>query len=234
LILLENHGFQNNLGMDIHIRTKKMNSWSYISNAVLRIGEDTFELMGGKHGSQHWINGMMGEKIEGDNVLLPFSLSGYPITFRLGPKKQHGYYINLGNQETIVMKTWSDLVRVDILGGTVEDFGESRGLMGRFRSGELMARDNLSELKEDLNAFGQEWQVLKNEAKLFHILEGPQSPLLCEFPSAVDMRRRLRESLISQEKAQIVCSHASEDDRELCIFDVMATNDVGVAGAYYR
>jgi len=148
-------------------------------------------------------------------------------------KKQQEYIINLGSQEMIVMKTWNDLVRVDILGGTGEDFGDSRGLMGKFPDGEHLARDNVSELK-DINAFGREWQVLKNEAKLFHILEGPQSPLLCEFPSAVDMRRRLRESLISQEKAQIVCSHASEDDRELCIFDVMATNDVGVAGAYYR
>merc|ERR1712232_1440220 len=35
LVLLHNPEFNNGLGMDIHIRTKKMKHWSYIKTAVI-------------------------------------------------------------------------------------------------------------------------------------------------------------------------------------------------------
>jgi hypothetical protein len=231
LVLLENHGFQDELGMDIHIRTKKMRSWSYISNAVLRIGDETLEVMGGEDGSQYWMNGIIGEKIEGDNVVLTESLSGYPITFKYGPKHQHEYHVDLGNGEVIVIKTWNDLVRVDVHGATQANFGSSLGLMGSFGSGHHVGRDGVT-LIDDIDAFGQEWQVQKNEAKFFHDLEGAQSPQKCEVPSATEMRRRLAESTVSQEDAELACAGVLEEERHYCIFDVMATSDVGVAGAF--
>ena len=85
---------------------------------------------------------------------------------------------------------------------------------------------------EDLNEFGQEWQVLSAEPKLFHNLEGPQHPQRCTIPVSKDMRRRLRESSISQEEAETACARVDESNRDLCVFDVLATNDLGVAGAY--
>merc|ERR1712150_43129 len=181
--------------------------------------------MGGeKNGGTYWINGVGGENFyETEQGTLSTSISGYPITFRRVNNKQNEFTVDLGNEQMIVMKTWNDLVRVDVVGAKVENFGTSRGLMGKFDSGEHMARDNLTELK-DLNALGQEWQVQVSEPKLFRYVEGAQAPQLCDAPSAVEMRRRLGESKISQEQAEIACSRVNEEDRELCIFDVMATN----------
>ena len=39
-------------------------------------------------------------------------------------------------------------------------------MMGRFETGEMIGRDG-STVFEDANAFGQEWQVLDTEPKLF-------------------------------------------------------------------
>jgi len=230
LVLLENHFFQDDLDIDIHIRTSKIREWSYISNAALRIGEDILEVMGTKGGSQYWINRMAGKEIEEDNVILSESISGYPISFRRG-KKQNEFIVDLGNQEMISFKTWNELVRVDVINAKEASFGKSRGLMGNFYSGKHMARDNITELK-DLNAFGQEWQVLALEPKLFHSREGPQAPQLCEAPSTTEVRRKLRESLVTQEQAEKACSFVNKADRELCVFDVMATNNVDLAKAY--
>ena len=90
------------------------------------------------------------------------------------------------------------------------------------------------QLSMGLNAFGQEWQVRVFEPKLFRIVEGAQAPQLCEAPSAVETRRRLGESFVTQQEAEIACSCVNPMDRDLCIFDVMATNDLDLAGAYWQ
>ena len=46
------------------------------------------------------------------------------------------------------------------------------------------------------------------------------------------MRRRLASSTISRDDAELACSRVLEEERDLCIFDVMATNDFGTVGAY--
>jgi hypothetical protein len=237
LILLKNPYFKADLGLDIHIRTKKIRQFSYISSAVLRIGEDLFELMGDKspvNGFHYWVNGVKSSHVDlykDDFMLLPFTISGYPITYRRLNSKQHEFTIDLGGNEKIIMKTWNELVRLDITGATSRDFGNSSGLMGTFGNGVHMARDNKSIL-QDVNKFGQEWQVRVYEPKLFHSVEGPQAPEQCILPSTSSLRRRLGESLITQEEAESACSKVTESDRDLCVFDVMATNDVGVVGAY--
>jgi hypothetical protein len=52
-------------------------------------------------------------------------------------------------------------------------------------------------------------------------------------PSATSVRRRLSESSISQEDAEIAGVRVGDEtDRNACIFDVIATNDKDLAGAY--
>merc|ERR1712150_42847 len=151
--------------------------------------------------------------------------------YRRVNSKQHEFTIDLGENEKIIMKTWKELVRIDITGATSADFGNSSGLMGKFEDGAHASRDKKSILK-DINEFGQEWQVGVFEPKLFHIVDGPQAPERCVIPSTSALRRRLRETLVTQEEAERACSNVSISDRDLCVFDVMATNDVAVAGAY--
>ena len=44
LVLVRNPSFANGLGMDIHARTKVRREYSYITNAAVRIGNDTLEV----------------------------------------------------------------------------------------------------------------------------------------------------------------------------------------------
>jgi hypothetical protein len=48
-----------------------------------------------------------------------------------------------------------------------------------------------------------------------------------------DKRRRLGEG-ITEVAAKAACAHAhvGAEDFDFCVYDVMATNDVGMAGAY--
>ena len=57
------------------------------------------------------------------------------------------------------------------MNGSNKNFGDSLGLMGTYHNGLKMSRDNTTVLEEP-NDFGQEWQVMPWEPKLFHNLEG--------------------------------------------------------------
>jgi len=94
-------------------------------------------------------------------------------------------------------------------------------------------------------AFGQEWQVLEAEPNLFHSLEGPQQPLQqCEMPAMRRLKGKKRLGqpevfaeqpagvVITHAAAEAACAHVPGEDRDVCIFDVLATNDVEMAGAY--
>merc|ERR1719491_792447 len=67
LVLLENPNFNGGLGMDIHVRSKKMFHWSYISSAALLIGDDIFEVRGDKddvNENSFWINGFAADSAD--------------------------------------------------------------------------------------------------------------------------------------------------------------------------
>ncbi|CAB9520583.1 expressed unknown protein [Seminavis robusta] len=91
-------------------------------------------------------------------------------------------------------------------------------------------------MEEDPNAFGKEWQVQSTEPMLFHNINGAQHPETCEMPDederAATKKRRLGASAVTREDAEIACARVGEESYERCIFDVLATNDVGFAGAY--
>ena len=112
-----------------------------------------------------------------------------------------------------------------------EHFEGSIGLMGSFPSGKKLARDNTT-IVIDSNIFGQEWQVKGSEPNLFTETEGPQFPTKCDIPSTIDMRCLLENSIATIETAKAVCTGVTKDDKDLCIFDILATNDVRSAGAY--
>jgi len=235
LMLLSNPKFNDNLGMDIYIRSKKTKQWSFISTAVIRIGVETFEVSGRKDGDAYWVNGIEGD-VEGDDILWDerTNIAGYPIKYQRVHSIQREYVINLGeSNEKIIFKTWKDFVRVDVVNPRDEDFTGSMGLIGSYPDGTIVGRFNPLSSMKDRNAFGQEWQVLSSDPKLFHSVEGPQYPARCVLPTKSSLRRRLSKSEISREDAEVSCSSITDDEeRDLCIFDVMATNDKVTAEAY--
>jgi hypothetical protein len=231
LVLLHNPSFANGVGMDIHLRTKRTRQWSYVESAAVRIGQDSLEVTGGKTENKYWINADAGKELTHDTEL-DSKLSGYPIHFKKINDKSHEFTINLGSDEKITISTWNGFVRVNVGAGEAGMFAHSLGLMGSYDlNGAKIARDGKTAIIDN-DVFGQEWQVSPEEVSLFHNLEGPQAPMQCEIPSAVEMRRRLAESFITRQDAEIACSRVDAQDFEVCVFDVMATNDKESAGAY--
>merc|ERR1712151_605839 len=154
LVLLHNPEFNNGLGMDIHIRTKKMKHWSYIKTAVIRIGNESFEVMAERKHNYYWNNRIAGDEEIYTMKELPAKISGYNIQFvKLNPR-QLEYTIVIGNndknkrnknegknkEEKIVFKTWNNFVRVDVINPTYENFKHSVGLMGTFEQSAKMGR----------------------------------------------------------------------------------------------
>jgi len=224
LVLLQNPDFQEDLGIDINIRTKFTKQWSYISSAVIRIGSESLEVMGGNE-NRYWIN-----KVEGKD--LADGISGFPITFNQANSNSREFRIDLMDGSSIFLKTFKDFVRVDVdVWKKSIKFEKSFGLMGN-KEGEKVGRDKETIFEDDV-AFGLEWQVLASEPVLFHDSQGVQHPEQCLLPNVSSKsRRRLREATITMQDAEIACARVSEVDRDSCIFDVMATNDNDMAGAY--
>jgi hypothetical protein len=70
---------------------------------------------------------------------------------------------------------------------------------------------------------------------LFHDVEQPQFPKKCVEPEDPrgDRRRRLGESIISEGEAERACASIADPlDRKDCIYDILATQDIGMVGAY--
>jgi hypothetical protein len=109
-------------------------------------------------------------------------------------------------------------------------------MKGAYPSGDMIARDGKSVIT-DPDVFGKEWQVQSTEPMIFSSAKGAQHPEACAMPSmeasAGRKARRLGEAVISKEAAALACAQVDEDDRDSCIYDVLATNDTGMASAFW-
>ena len=216
LVMLHSEQFANGLGLDIHVRTKHRRSFSFIQSAAIRIGDEVLEIQG----HQYYLNGIA----NGD---LSSKLHGFEVTHKAINDKQQTYMIHLGGHEVIVVRTWKDFVTIKIEHATPQNFMDSVGLLGSFVGGIKLGR-NGAKMADD-NAFGMDWQVLTSEPKLFQSLSLPAET--CTLPPTTS-RRRLGEG-ISEQAAKRACAHIADPaDLDFCVYDVMATNDIGVAGSY--
>jgi hypothetical protein len=228
LLLLHNPEFANGLGMDVHARTKIRRQWSYIDHIAVRIGNDILEVQGGDD-NLYWINGVAG-------VELPATVGGYSLTYHRANSKQRTFIIELDNAQKLEISTYKEFVIFSVKNAQPLDFGTSVGLHGNFYSGAKLARDGVTVI-EDPVVFGQEWQVRGDEPHLFRTVEGPQHPHeQCKMPSQFqekERRRRLSESTTKLAEAEAACAHiADEDDRDNCVFDVILTDDLGMAASW--
>lgn len=226
LVLVKNSEFNDGLGLDIHLRTKFMKHWSYIDSAVLRIGKDTLEVKGSKEDTLYWING----EFQGD---ISQGIGGFSLEFEQPNSLSKQFIVNTGEEESIVIRTFKELVRVDIVDPSIESFGKSEGMIGSFPMGEKLGRDQQTLFDDDVE-FGKEWQVLADEDMLFHNVEGVQAPEPCAMPDEVTSvrRRRLGESTFTEAEANLACAHVKPGFFDNCVFDVLIMDDLGVAGAY--
>jgi hypothetical protein len=143
--------------------------------------------------------------------------------------------VDLGDDEHVLIKVFKDFVSVMFDSARFKHFGDSVGIMGGFEKGRMLARNGGTVL-DDPNEFGQEWQVLDSEPKLFQTNRLPQHPQVCAMPPpklVSQVRRRLSESTTDEVAAEKACAHWSKG-KDDCIFDVLATGDLEMAigGAY--
>ena len=231
MILAKDQEFANGVGIDVQIRTKLVRFWSYIKTAAIRLGNDILEVEGSANSedleAHYWMN------LEYQGELK--TLGGFPVTV-FGSHKRR-FEIDLSSMypnQKIVISTLKEFIRIDFQNGSEEAFGKTVGMLGDFHTGKTLARDGLTVLN-DFTEFGNEWQVLPTDDMLFHDISEPQFPRKCIEPevSRGQRRRRLDESSITEEQAEAACARLTDEaDRKDCVYDILATQDLDMIGAY--
>jgi hypothetical protein len=236
LMLLKDETFANGIGLEVQIRTKLVRFWSYIRSVSIRIGDDILEVEGSADAYPlpskellYWIN------FEHQGELK--TLGHFPVrSWRYGQYKQK-FVIDLDSKfpgQEIEISTYLEFIRVDFKNGSEESYGNSVGLLGDFKTGKTLSRDGFTVL-DDFTEYGSDWQVLPSDYMLFHDVAHPQFPQKCiepEDPRGA-RRRRLDESSVSEADAEKACATLDDPlDRKDCIYDILATQDLGMVGAY--
>lgn len=235
MILAKDQEFANGVGIDVQIRTKLVRFWSYIKTVAIRLGNDILEVEGSADSedleTHYWMN------LEYQGELK--SLGGFPVTVFVSKVRSHKrrFEIDLSSMypnQKIVISTLKEFIRIDFQNGSEEAFGKTVGMLGDFHTGKTLARDGLTVLN-DFTEFGNEWQVLPTDDMLFHDISEPQFPRKCIEPedSRGQRRRRLDESSITEEQAEAACARLTDEaDRKDCVYDILATQDLDMIGAY--
>jgi len=220
LVLIDNPSFENGLGLRLHIRTTRVKYFSFIEKVALQIGNDTLEF--DNDVENFLINGAV---VEANRKHHKTMLGNFFVR-----RDTKAISVRLHNKEGKAKidfhtrKNGFPAVIVDGANSTM--FQGSRGLLGEWGTGKRLSREGFSEMKdEDATDFALEWQVRATEPMLFSNARHPQYPSVCIPPAKIS--NRLGGSAMEKE-AKEACAHWKED-KDDCVFDVMATRDVLVA-----
>ena len=155
------------------------------------------------------------------------------------------YLLQWNSRSYLKFRFYQHFLNIDIV-GHLADFGgkssSSTGLLGDFESGAWLGRDG-REMTSSADDFGFEWQVnpAAGDVPIFRHARQPQLPYeKCRLPTASRPSRRRRQlrgdsDLVLFTQAEQACRrrhhHAPLDqvDFDLCVHDVVATGDVGMA-----
>jgi hypothetical protein len=220
LVLVDNPTFADGLGLRVHIRTTRINYFSFIEQVAIQLGDDVLEF---DNDVEHFL--INGAEVEENRKHHKTFLGDFLI--RRDPKAL-SIRLNKDGKAKIDLHTRKNgFPAVIVDPGSSDIFEGSLGLLGEWGSGKKLARDGITEMNdEDATAFALEWQVRDDEPMIFKESRFPQFPMKCTPPTKM-LSNRLG-SMTMRVEAEEVCSHW-EEDMEDCIFDVMATRDVGVA-----
>lgn len=229
LVLARSPTFGSGLGLDVHARTQLVDTWSLISNAAVRIGDDTFEL---GNDNTHYFNG-------NKDAELPIVMAGKYVVTK-GETVVHHEPDEDGNAQTDTVVEFT----IDLKGGEnikISNFKSmiavrvnafvpgTEGMLGMQQKKGMFGRDGEIAI-EDPNVMGAQWQVRDTEPMLFHEVRAPQYPETCALPSTTG--RRLRHSLVEFKVAEEACRNVTDDMRQFCVDDVVMTGDVKIAAGY--
>jgi hypothetical protein len=166
------------------------------------------------------------------------TLGGFPVTIEKKNTLHKSFFqIDLSSKYPgvkIVLGNYKEFVSIDFVNSSEEAFGKAVGLFGDFKTGKTFARDGFT-VVDDFTELGHEWQVLPAEVMIFHDITEPQFPQACIDPEDPrgQRRRRLDELSVTEEQAEASCARIPDAaDRKDCVYDILATQDIGMVGAY--
>lgn len=132
-IMLSHPGFSNEqgeeLGMNLHVRTKIDDTWySYISEAVLQIGDSTMEIRGGEEGAEINMDNTEFVKLRKGRTFM----ENFPVIFRNLDDfpEEDQVTVNLRGGNSIVFETFNEFVRINMLTHDPSLLEGSAGLLG--------------------------------------------------------------------------------------------------------
>lgn len=258
MVFAQSPSFANGIGLFVYIRTAIRSSYSFISNAAIKIGDDVLEI---EVDGSHYFNGLEGLASTVPAVIGRFPIRATCTCRKLDPttlsgcaakKNQCQYTIKLDADDVITISTFNGFLGIDVRAPLV-DFS---GLMGTHGKTGMIDR-NGNPLTDPI-AMGTEWQVRDTEPMIFHTIEGPQFPQPCNLPksnaqmslahtqrfSEMNMavegrRRRALRGLTSggvpnheafHDEAIAACEGAA--NFEACWMDIMVTGDLDMALLY--
>jgi hypothetical protein len=152
----------------------------------MRIGDYTLEIKADPESNEWlWIDGELMSATVQTGEWYRAELAGFLVRYK--ETKNSGREVNIYvNKEKmskkVQFKTYKSFVRANIDWKGSSLYDSSLGLLGsRALDGQRVARDGQTLIK-DVNQFGQEWQVLESEPKLFHSYEGAVVGQKCIMP----------------------------------------------------
>lgn len=253
MVLVRSDGFGNGSGLDLHVRATIDSYFSYFESAALRIGTTTIEF----YRDHFYVNGIQKTLVDTPLPLSFGKMGEYWVendasslstltqkTTYLVRWQHHHHHHNPDNGKNdasqIKIRFYKKFATIDLV-GSPSDFGNATGLLGNYWTGSMVGRSG--QVMHDFDDFGFEWQVSPAvDPQLFLQARAPQLPYeRCRLPTTSryastsrNRRRRLGETAALLSSAQSACRHhvnndSSHRDFELCVQDVVATGDVGLA-----
>jgi len=228
LVMVHSDKFQSGAGLDLHVRTTIEDYFSYIEIAALRVGESIVEF----HQDHFYLDGV---KYAPRDLPLTFgnhvTISNGVVEAGKNPNYYQYFQVDLNEHSSMLFKYYKKFLTIDV-NGHAKDFNDSVGLLGDYKTGNMLSR--YGAVMSDFDQYGFEWQVNPGDAKLFREDRGPQLPYEpCRMPTAARPARKLRGADAAlYESAAAACAHVSGSDVELCVEDVLATGDIGLASMW--
>ena len=233
LVLMKSENFHEH-GLDFHIRTTlRSDVYSYIESAALRIGDYTVEI----HNGHVLLDGFEYKEEElpiefGEEKSYKLSLDNIQRR-RDGSVARRKYRLSLDDTE-IVFKYYKHIMTFTINGHN--DFADAAGMLGAYPHGAMISRHG--KIMDNFEEFGFEWQVNLEDPVLFSDVRSPQLPYeRCRMPSgdARTSRRRLRggdDNTQLRMDAEKACAHVTGSNFDLCVSDVVTTEDLELANEW--
>jgi len=216
LVFVSSSSFASGAGLDIHIRTKIRKTYSFIAAVAMRVGNGTFE-MEGKHSFR--INDETFHHPPSQFHKYPISNIKNATWCRERCSNAQIYRIDFDHGEYVEFANWAGFLHIEVNGV----FDDSLGLLGNRWDCGMAGRDG--KLINDVDEYGQDWQVLDSDPQIFRTSRYPQHPKRCILPK-VTFRRIPQQNTRLAERT---CSYLSGELKAMCVFDVTATGDERLA-----